>query len=205
MEKNRQLFSVYKTEADKNTIIINNVVLMLSNRIYIDANKDKHQLLNYESTIKKIIDKGDNAYTVKADNGDIYAIKIIYQKVMSTGKQSVVSGFIEEYSDNKKIIIANDFNNKTIDFVTKNGSQIFKEGFMLRDIVSHNDQPMFELLSPNEMEEVKKEYNITPQTAPKMMRSDPIVKYYGLKKGDFVRVIEPSPTSGLIVTYEVIS
>ncbi len=205
MEKNRQLFSVYKTEAEKNTIIINNIVLMLSNRIYIDANKDKHPLLNYQNTVNNVTDRGDNVYTLVADNGNTYAIKIIYQKIMSTGKQSVISEFVKEHENSKKIIIATDYNNKTSEFVTKNNAQIFKEGFMLRDIMSQDDQPTIELLSPKEMELVRKEYNISLHTTPKVTRSDAIVKYFGLKKGDYIRVIESSSTSGLIVSYEVVA
>jgi len=205
MEKDRELFAVFKTETEKNQIIINNVLIMLSNRIYLDGNKDKHPLLDYTSAKKKLIANDDNTFTIIANNGDTYAIKIFYQKIMSTGKQSLISEFIKEYESARKIIVANSFNNKTVDFATKNGSQIFTEGYMLRDLVAQDDQPIFELLSPKEMEAVKSEYNITTNTAPKITRGDPVVKYYNLKREDFVRVTELSPTSGLIVTYQVIS
>jgi DNA-directed RNA polymerase subunit H (RpoH/RPB5) len=205
MEKNRSLYSVFKSETEKTEIIINNVLIMLSSRIYLDGNKDKHALLDYTAARKKLVVNDDNTYTIVANNGDTYAIKIFYQKILSTGKQSLISEFIKEYESARKIIIASSFNNKTADFATKNGSQIFAEGYMLRDLVAHDDQPIFELLSPKEVATIKSEYGIDTHNAPKIIRSDGVVKYYNLKKDDFVRAIELSPTSGLIVTYQVIS
>jgi len=204
MEKNRKLYSVFKSEAEKTEIIINNVLLMLSSRIYIDENKHKQALIDYASNKKKLVTNDDNTYIITANNGDKYAIKIFYQKILSTGKQSLISEFVKEYESARKIIIASSFNNKTADFATKNGAQIFPEGYMLRDLVAQDDQPIFELLSPQEIAVIKAEYGIDTHNAPKITRQDAVYKYFNLKKDDLVRVIELSPTSGLIVTYQVV-
>ena len=205
MEENRSLFVVFKTEEEKNAIILDNVVLMLSHRIYVDKAGEKHPLLTYDDALKKARDVGNNSFTVKADTGDTYAIKIIYQKILTTGKQSVVSEFIKEYESDKKIIIANDYNNKIIDAVTRQGVQLFKERTLMSDLLTFRDQPTFELLSPKEMEQVKTEYNVTPYTLPKILRTDPVVKYFGLKKGDIIRIISPSPTAGMNTSYQVVA
>lgn len=202
MEPNKTLFSVIKTESQKLEIILQNVLLMLSNRIYIDKNGDKQQLLDRDKA--KTADKGDGVHVVTADNGDSYAIKIIFQKITSTGKQSVISEFFKDYVQYKKIIIANDFNTKIIDFVSKHHTQIFRESALLQDIISYRDQPRFELLSPSEMGQVKKEYNITDYTTEKLSKTDPISKYFALKKGDIIRIIRPSPTSGEAIAYRIV-
>ena len=116
----------------------------------------------------------------------------------------MISEFVKEYESARKIIIASSFNNKTADFATKNGAQIFPEGYMLRDLVAQDDQPIFELLSPQEIAVIKAEYGIDTHNAPKITRQDAVYKYFNLKKDDLVRVIELSPTSGLIVTYQVV-
>ena len=159
MEPNKSLFQIYKSEEEKITIIMYHVRLMLSRRIFIDKNKEKQSLLIMSETAK-LEDVGDNVYIIKAKNGDKIAIKIVFHKITTSGKQSALSEFIKEYANYKKIIVAKDFNNKIADFALKHGIQIFRESSMLQDIISYRDQPMFELLSPTEMETVKSEYSV---------------------------------------------
>jgi len=204
MEPNKVLFEVMKSEAEKIEMIMNNVLTMLGNRIYIDKTGAKQPLIDPVEAKKKIIDKGDGTFIIKANTGDSYAVKIIFQKITAMGKQSVVSDFFKEYAQYKKIIVANDFNNKIAEYVSKQHTQIFKENALLTDIISYRDQPKFELLSPAEMDKVKEEYNITDYTTEKITRGDPIVKYFALKKGDIIKIIRPSPTSGQAVAYRIV-
>lgn len=204
MEPNKTFFSVIKTEADKLETIIDNTLIMLSNRIYIDKNGEKQALVTFDKAKTAIVDKGDNVFIVVANNGDKYAIKIIFQRITTIGKSSIIIQFFEEYNAYKKIIIANDFNNKIIDYVNKNNTQIFKENALLEDIISHRDQPKFELLSPAEMRQICQEYNISDYTTKKYLRSDPVVKYFALKKGDIIRIIRPSPNSGEAIDYRIV-
>lgn len=204
MEPNKTLFSVIKPDIEKTKIILDNTLIMLGNRIYIDKTGAKRPLLVSSEAIKKVEDRGDGTYIIKADNGENYAIKIIFQRISATGKQSVVSEFFKDYAQYKKIIVARDFNNKIADYVGKYHTQIFKESSLLYDIITYRDQPAFELLSPTEMEQFKTEYNATDYTTKKMLRSDPIAKYFALKKGEIIRIIRPSPTSGEGVDYRII-
>lgn len=204
MEPNKSLFSVIKPETEKTNIIIENLLIMLGNRIYIDKNGDKQPLLIPNEAIKKLEDKGDRTYTIRVNNGDKYAIKIVFQRISATGKQSIISEFFKEYTQYKKIIIARDFNNKIADYVLKHHTQIFKEGLLLENIIEHRDQPRFELLSPTEMENFKAEYNATDYTTKKMTRTDAIAQYYALKKGDIIRIIRPSQTSGEAIDYRIV-
>lgn len=205
MEPNKTLFRVIKPESEKTKIIIGNILKMLGNRIYIDKNGEKKRLLYPDEAQKTLEDKGDLTYIIKADNGDNYAIKIIFQRITATGKNSAISEFFKEYAKYKKIIVANDFNNKIIDYVAKYHTQIFKEPILLEDMLVHRDQPRFELLSPAEMKQVKEEYNVTDYTIEKLPRNDPMTKYFALKKGDIIRVVRPSPTAGFGISYRVVT
>src|ERR1700733_2056095 len=204
MGENRSLFPIFKTEIQKVEIIVKNVIIMLSNRIYIDKNGEKKKLLDIDIATKNIDDKGDNTFVLKANNGDQFAIKIIFQKIVTTGKKSTISDFIEDYVQYKKILIANNYNNKVVAFVTGQNIQIFKEASFLEDIITHNGQPKFELLSPSEMENFKKSYNVTEYTIKKCPKNDAVVKYLGLKKKDIFRVVRPSPISGYAIEYKIV-
>ncbi len=203
MEANKELFQIYKSEEDKTDIIMKHVLLMLSRRIFIDKSKEKQSLLNLPDS--KVEDIGDNTFSIKVRNGEKFAIKIIYHKITTIGKHSVISEFIKNYVQEKKIIVANDFSSKIYDFSIKNGVQLFRECSMLEDIISYRDQPTFELLSPSEMAGVKSEYNVTNYTLNKVQKTDIIVKYFGLKKSDVYRIVRPSPTSGYSTAYRIVA
>lgn len=204
MEPNKSLFTVTKSNEQKNKDILTNVLIMLSNRIYIDKNGEKHNLITLPDARKKLEDRDDNTYVLKANNGNMYVIKIVNYKISTTGKQSFVSEFLKEYAEYKKIIVAQDYKKLIADYVSKQRTQIFKEDIMLSNLIDHIDQPKFELLSPNEMALVKQEYNTTDYTTKKYLRTDPIPKYFALKKGDVIRIIRPSPTSGQSIDYRIV-
>lgn len=202
MEENKSLFQVYKSEEEKIDIIVRHVLLMLSRRIFIDKEEKKQPLLDLSDKPKMNIAEG--VFTIKARNSENFAVKIFFHKITTSGKQSVISEFIREYADYKKIVIANDFNNKIADFAVKHGIQLFKESSMLEDVISYKDQPIFELLSPAEMKLVRSEYNTTNYTLNKTPRTDITVKYFGLKKSDIYRVKRYSPTSGYVPAYRIV-
>jgi DNA-directed RNA polymerase subunit H (RpoH/RPB5) len=177
---------------------------MFSNRIYIDNNGNKQPLIDLEQAERNLKEGENGIFLLKANNGDNYAIKIIFQKLKTIGKQSVIMEFIKEYPKHKKIIVATDFNNKILEFAVKNHSQLFRESSLMSDLISHDEQPKFELLSPTEMELVKKEYNINEYTSLRLQRSDPITKYFALKKGDIIKIIRPSPISGSSIVYRMV-
>ena len=87
----------------------------------------------------------------------------------------------------------------------KHRTQIFKENTLLSNLIDYRDQPKFELLSPTEMDQFKLEYNATDYTTKKMLKTDPIAKYYALHKGDIIRIIRPSPTAGQSIDYRIVS
>jgi len=200
----KSLFNVILTEEERLQTILHNLLLMLSRRIFI-KDGEKKQLITMEGAEKRIVDKGYNIYTLETDNHDNYAMIIIFQKITAIGKQSIVSDFFKDYSNFKKILVASDYNNKTLSSVLQNHSQIFRESTMMIDIISNEIQPKFELLSPEEMKRVKEEYHITDYTIPKLLKTDPVAKYFGLKKGEIIRIVRPSQISGLSISYRIVS
>jgi len=200
----KSLFNVILTEEERLQTILHNLLLMLSRRIFI-KDGEKKQLITMEGAEKRIVDKGYNIYTLETDNHDNYAMIIIFQKITAIGKQSIVSDFFKDYSNFKKILVASDYNNKTLSSVLQNHSQIFRESTMMIDIISNEIQPKFELLSPEEMKRVKEEYHITDYTIPKLLKTDPVAKYFGLKKGEVIRIVRPSQISGLSISYRIVS
>ena len=194
-------FYITKTDNERIEIILSNVIKMLSNRIYITKSGKKKELVKRNATFEE---NNDNVYILTANNKKKYALKITFQKITKIGKQSMLSNFLKDYVVYNKILIAEDFNNKIIDYAKKNNCQTFKVASMMRDILSYHEQPQFEILSKQEIALLQQEYSIDPYTIQKLKDYDPITKYFDLSKGDVVRIIRPSQTSGYAIGYRIV-
>jgi DNA-directed RNA polymerase subunit H (RpoH/RPB5) len=203
----REYFQVHKSKDDIIDNIKQNIVEMLSHRIYISKDGSKHFLIeDFETGLEKLVDNGDNSFTVNTADGAKYTFKVFPFAVTSISKQQAVNDFLKdsEYIKHKKIMIVEDHTSKIAEYAASNKSELFKIGQVLARILDNKDQPRFEILSPNEAIEVKREYNMDDLTAPRILRSDPVVKYLGLTKGTIVRIIRGSPTSGETIYYRIV-
>jgi DNA-directed RNA polymerase subunit H (RpoH/RPB5) len=203
MEENRRIFSVMISEEEKIERILNNFLKMLSNRIYI-RNGEKRKLLNLDNARERVEDKGEQTFIITTNNKKTYSLKIILQKITSVSKNSPISEYLTAYEDTVKTIVASSYNKKIIDHALKNKSSIFTEADLLTDKLEYCDQPQFEILSPQEKTQYFEEYNTSAYTTKKILRTDPIVKYFAVKRGTVFRIIRPSSTSGEAVDYRIV-
>lgn len=204
----KTLFNPQKSEEETTNEIIDNILIMLHNRLYFTKDKQFNLIETADrKTLEKsglLIDKTNYTFVVKTTNNLNYVFKIIYQKITAVGKSSIISDFLKDYAKHKKILVATDFNSKIIKYVATNRAQIFKTSSFNSDIAVHRDQPIFQVLSPKEKEQVKLEYNLTEYTTKKFVKNDPMVKYYDLKKKDMVRIIRYSIISGQGIDYRCV-
>ncbi len=61
--------------------------------------------------------------------------------------------------------------------------------------------PKHTVLSPAEKTALLTRYNLGEHQLPCISTIDPIARYYGLRKGQVVRIIRPSTSAGRYVTY----
>ncbi len=83
--------------------------------------------------------------------------------------------------------------------------EYFEYSDLLINITKHNLVPNHVILSEQEKKDLIQKYNLKKESQlPKMHRTDPIARYYGLRKGNIVKVIRESVTDTKYVTYRIV-
>jgi len=83
--------------------------------------------------------------------------------------------------------------------------EYFKEEELLVDITEHELVPEHKLLSEGDKQALLARYKLNQSQLPRMQKNDPISRYFGLQRGDVVKIIRSSETAGRYVTYRTVN
>lgn len=205
-EINPNIVVIKDAETIRKTIL-SNTIKMLVERKWLDKNKwDNNKIEKYVSK-----QQDDQVYTIKMDieldkeSTGLLKIKLINQKISGLSAAPILTDFIKMNENVYKLIVVDDVVDKVIEYFKKMPNiEIFKKAFLMLNLIDYVCSPKYEILSDMEAEQFLTEYDLKKKELKKIFESDPVCKYYNLKKGQIMRIIRTSQQTGIAIDYRIV-
>ena len=187
----------------------NTVLEMIADRGYIVPQSEN---VSFEEFIIKYGNNNLNIYI-----NDEFKKKQIYiyfhNEQKAFGKKDLLNLFqetITKYKDEyiNLIILLKDKENSSI--AKELGKEIYKnveifvKKYLIFNYSRHVYVPKHILLNEEEEKEVLEKYNTSKGKFPKISKSDPIAKYYGMQSNQICKIIRKSPEVGEYIYYRLV-
>ena len=212
-KKSITIFKIDKTDEQIRQSVLSNIVKMFVERKLIDK-KSVAKIL--DGLLDKNNKVQDDIYIIKLDHeidptnklSNTLMVKLAKQKLTAISKQSNINDFLTTYKSNPKLLVVKDINSKATQYIKINSpmTEVFLEYELMINLIDNDLVPRYEILDRDSdiYKEFCNDYSCKKKDIPKLLITDPMARYYNLKKWDIVRIIRPSETSGYSAYYRLV-
>jgi DNA-directed RNA polymerases I, II, and III subunit RPABC1 len=199
-EERQNLFKVRKT-----------VLEMLEDRKYTIPENEK---INFDDFSIKYKNKNLDIFIDDLSENNLKNKLYIHFNNDKSFKKSdlktLINKVIETYDDDtiKIIILLKEKGNgsilKEINKEIYQNIEIFMNKNMIFNITHHEFVPKHIILNEEEIAELLDKYSTTLNKLPKMLKTDPVSQYYGMKPNQVCKIIRNSPEVGEYISYRIV-
>lgn len=123
--------------------------------------------------------------------------------------KSIIKNIYNKYTNNINIIlivkkINNIIKNELNKYIYSN-IELFLNKNLFFNITKHFLVPKHIPLTEKEKKTVMDKYNVTEEQIPKILLTDPVVKYYGMKLGQLCKIVRINKFTGDDISYRIVT
>lgn len=183
---------------------------MLEDRGYQISEEDQN--MNYEDFTDRLEENAIQLIAISRENPLKMAYVTFILEARSFSKKDLVAlkaTIDEKYPTNEvTVIIVQDKQTPQIAKELQNDEyklyEIFSMKNLMFNITHHEIVSKHILLTQEEADLILKQYQTTRAQLPKLLTTDPVAKYYGMKAGDVCKIIRQSPMTGESYYYRIL-
>ncbi|CAD6582070.1 MAG: Dna-directed RNA [Tremellales sp. Tagirdzhanova-0007] len=157
-----------------------------------------------------MIDRATMSFTVDHGIEEQNRVYVYFcgEKNVSKAAMKTFIGWIDKMAAQKGIIIHSEKMSsvaaKTMqEMSTEYHLESFKEADLLVNITRHFLVPKHQIMSPKDKAALIQKYRLKETQLPRIMFTDPVARYYGMKRGQVVKIERASETAGRYITYRI--
>ncbi|KAL9246833.1 hypothetical protein vseg_020324 [Gypsophila vaccaria] len=200
--------SATEDEKSKMYRVYTTVLEMLKDRGYVvpefELNVTKEQFIEFYDDDHNF--RPDCRATKRGDDTD--QILVSFVKILSTQAVKGTKSRMEEEGVHTVIFVVRErvtpIAKTMCESSAKGHFEIFMETELLFNVTKHKMVPEHQVLTEDEKKDLLLKYTLTESEIPRIQVSDPIAKYYGLRRGQVVKITRRSDSAGKYNTYRLI-
>jgi len=163
--------------------------------------------ISFEDFLLLLEENNLNIHLNKDGKKPVY-VRFLYDFNKNITKKDI-DGFIEEImaitvdpNTNIILVLKNTPSKNNREMLNKiENVEFFSMDNLAFNITHHYLVPQHILMNAEEQEELLKKYHCTKAQLPKLPKTDPVARYYGMQSGDICKIIRKSPSMGETIYY----
>jgi DNA-directed RNA polymerase subunit H (RpoH/RPB5) len=179
-----------------NRKIIENVVRMFVMRGVLPVN-------DLTTTVNKLYDNMDTINQIVKLPG-VFVLVIFQGKLSTLAKMGSMMNALNDSTVANKLVVVDSIQLKPLRELISYGADVFSSVELMRDPINHVLVPKHQVITNEERAQLIAD-GVLVEQLPRIDITDMVVRYLGFQVGDVIKVLRPSPTTGISIQYRLVT